>query len=181
MEIFKINKKVNQWWWPMIMGIILIIFSAYLLFMPAAAFIGISIFFAALIFASGLTNMVFALSNRSIIKGWVWYLLIAIFELVVGAAMFFQPGLAMTTIIIFTGFWLMFRSFIGIGFALEMKKLGFSNWGWSLFWSIMTLIFSFFMLINPVIGMISVVVLTAIPIMFLGILAISLSLLLKKL
>jgi len=181
MEIFKINKKVNQWWWPLVLGILMILFGIFLLVQPIPAFIGISIFFASVIFASGIINTIFSIVNRKIISGWVWYLLMGIFELVIGIAMFFQPHLALEFTILFTGFWLMFRSFLGISFALEMKKLGFKGWGWSMFWSVLTLIFSFLVLINPLIGMVSVVVLTAVPIIMMGIFAISLSLLLKKL
>ncbi len=181
MEMFKANSKVHQWWWPLIMGILMLLFSFYLLFMPVPAFLGISIFFASLIFASGIIHLIFSLSNRKIIGGWGWYLAMAIFEILVGLAMIFQPGLAMTTVIIFAGFWLMFRSVMGISLAWEMKKTGIGNWGWSMFWSILTLIFSFIILINPVIGVLGVVVLTAIPIMFIGILAIMISFIFKNL
>ncbi|HHH54248.1 MAG TPA: HdeD family acid-resistance protein [Bacteroidetes bacterium] len=181
MGTFKVTNKINQWWWPLVMGIIMIIFSFYLMFMPLPAFVGISIFFASLIFASGIIHIIFSLTNRKIMEDWGWYLAMGIFEILVGLAMIFQPGLAMTTVIIFTGFWLMFRGIMGISLAWEMKKIGIKNWGWSMFWSILTLIFSWIILINPVVGILGVVVLTAIPILFLGILAVMLSFVFKSL
>ena len=181
MEMFKANSKVSQWWWPLIMGIIMILFSFSLLFLPIPAFLGISLFFSALILASGITNLIFSIKNRAIIDGWGWYLAIGIFEILVGLAMIFQPGLAMRTVVLFAGFWLMFRSIFNINLAFELKKLGIKNWGWTLFWAILTLLFSFIILINPVVGIVSVVVLTAIPILFLGVLAIMLSFMLKNL
>lgn len=181
MEIFKVNRKVNQWWWPLIMGILMIAFAFYLLFLPVPAFLGISIFFASLIFTSGIIHLIFSISNKQIISGWGWYLTMAIFEIVVGLAMIIQPSLAMTTVIIFAGFWLMFKSIISISLALEMKKIGIGNWGWTMFWAILTLIFSFILLINPILGILGVVMLTAIPIMFVGILAIMISFVFKNL
>jgi len=180
METLKANSKVSQWWWPLVMGIIMILFSFSLLFLPIPAFLGISLFFSALILASGITNLIFSIKNRAVIEGWGWYLIIGIFEILVGLAMIFQPGLAMTTVVIFTGFWLMFRSILNINMAIELKKVGIKNWGWTLFWAILTLLFSFFILINPVIGIVSVIVLTAIPIMFLGFAAILFSLIFKN-
>ncbi len=175
-----VHSRVSQWWWPMVIGIIMVVFSFSLLFLPIPAFLGISIFFASLILASGITNLIFSIKNKDIIEGWGWYLAMGIFELLVGTAMIFQPGLAMTTVIIFTGFWLMFRSILNINLAIGLKKAGVKNWGWTLFWAILTLLFSFLILINPVIGVVSVVVLTAIPIMMLGFVAILFSFIFKS-
>jgi len=179
--MFKINSSVKQWWWLFVIGILMVLFGSYILFFPLPAFVGISVFFAALIFASGVMHSIFSLSNRDILSGWGWYLAIGVFETLAGLALMMQPALAMTTVIIFTGFWLMFRGVMSINIGFELKKLGLKNWGWSIFWAVLTLILSFFVLINPVLGIISVVVLTGLPLLFAGVSAIMLSFVLKKL
>ncbi len=181
MKAFGVNTRINQWWWPLVMGIIMVLFSTYLLFMPVPAFFGISVFFASLILISGFIHIVFSISNSKIMEGWGWYLLMGIFELFIGGALITQPGLAMTMVIIYTGLWLMFRGMTSVGLALELKKIGIRNWGWTLFWAILTIIFSFIILINPIVGIISVVFFAAIPILFVGILAIMLAFVFKSL
>lgn len=179
--MLKVNSSVKQWWWLFVIGLLMILFASYILFFPIPAFVGISVFFASLIFASGIMHLIFSLTNRKVLSGWGWYLTIGIFEALAGLALLMQPALAMTTVIIFTGFWLMFRGIMSINLALELKKLELKGWGWSMFWAVMTLILSFFVLINPILGVIGVVILTGLPLLFAGISAVMFSFVLKNL
>jgi uncharacterized membrane protein HdeD (DUF308 family) len=81
---------------------------------------------------------------------------------------------------VFVGFWLMFRGVFMVSGAFKMKKDGIDNWGWVLFFGILTTIFAFFAIINPLVGASYLVFTLAFAFLLLGIGNIFLSLQLKK-
>ena len=174
-------KNVINWQIPILTGIIFIAIGVFLIFNPAHSFVGLTILFGWSIFVIGGFNLAFALSNRKRMKDWVWYLAIGIFEMIVGATLLFQPGLSAQVLIIFTGFWLLFNSVMRLSFSLILKDLGVKSWWWTLLGAIVTMILSFLVILNPIIGFLTVVYLVAFPLIIAGSLAILFGFQLKKL
>ncbi len=175
------KEQINQWWLPVVVGVLLTFTSIFLITQPVGAFLGLTILFGWLIFTSGGFNFAFAIRNRKTYSFWVWDLMIGIFEMVIGAALLFQPELSAESLILFTGFWLTFSGVARISGSFMLKKLGVSNWWVNLLSGILTLIFSFLIIINPIFGMFSVVYLVAIPMFISGIIGIVFGIQLKKL
>jgi len=167
-----INSKVNQWWIPVLTGIALVLVSLFFMTNPVGTFLGFAILFGWLIFTNGGMNMVFAIRNRHFFDGWIWYLMIGVFEMLLGAALLFQPDLSAESLILFTGFWLMFTAVSRISFSLVLKKMEVSNWWITLLSAILTIILSFLIIVNPIVGMISIVYLVSLPLFISGVMAI---------
>lgn len=176
----ELKNKINNWWMPVIVGLGLIGVSIFFMSQPVGAFLGLTVVFGWLIFMTGVFNTAFAINNRHFTNGWIWYLMMGVFEILIGTALLFQPKLSADSLILFTGFWLMFTAFSKINLAFLLKRMEVSSWWINIVVAILTLFFAFFILINPVFGMLSVVYLVSIPMLFIGIFAITIGIQLKQ-
>ncbi len=172
---------INKWWIPVVTGLLLTASSFFIMSRPVGAFLGLAIFFGWIMTLNGFSNIVFSIQNKNNFDDWVWYLILGIFEVVLGAAMLFQPAISAEALILFTGFWLMFIAIGRISNAIMLKRFSFKLWWVSLISGIFIFIFSFLMLINPIFGMISVIYLTALPILISGVMMIFFGFQLKRL
>ncbi len=175
------KSKISQWWILVIMGLLLTATGVFLTMQPAGTFIGLTIMFGWLIFSIGGLNVVFAIKNKDFFKDWIWYLLLGIIEMLIGIALLFQPDLSASSLIIFTGMWMMFTAISRINGAVLLKKLGDPYWGAYLILGILTFLFSFLILINPIFAMFAIVYSVAIPIILAGVSIIYFGFQLKKL
>lgn len=177
----ELENKINKWWIPVLIGVSLSAIALFLMSQPVGTFLGLTIVFGWLIFMSGVFNMVFAIQNKKVFDGWVWYLMIGIFEIILGIALLLQPQLSAESLIIFTGFWLLFSAASQISFSLVLKKMEVTTWWVNLLAAIFTMFFAFLIIINPLVGMFSVVYLVTIPLFISGLIAIYFGIQMKKL
>jgi uncharacterized membrane protein HdeD (DUF308 family) len=70
---------------------------------------------------------------------------------------------------------------MSIAWSIELKKYKVSNWGWLLFAGILGAIFSFLLMLNPVIAGLTIAIWTGIALITIGIFHIHFSIELKKL
>src|SRR5690625_1965034 len=81
----------------------------------------------------------------------------------------------------FFGFTLRFRSFQGVGFAMELKNREVRRWGNLAITSVLGIIFSFLLIVNPLFTGMYLVVFTALPFIFTVVMAMVLCFQLRKL
>ncbi len=170
-----------KWWMPVLVGILLSISAIYIMSRPVTSFVGLSVLFGFMIFISGLLNLSFALQNRKVLHDWMWYLVFGVIEAVLGGALLMQPALSMEALILFAGFWLLFVGLLRVSNAFLLERLHASFWWALLLVGILTIVFAFFVLINPVVAVLSIVYLTALPILFAGIMSMYFGFALRKL
>ncbi len=171
---------INKWWIPVLIGTLLIVSSIFIMSQPVGAFLGLSILFGWLIVFNGGLNIIFAIQNKTFFDDWIWYLLVGIFEVILGGAMLFQPEISTEALILFTGFWLVFIAIGRITNAFVLKKMDVAMWWLPLLSGILIFIFSFLILINPIFAILSIVYLTAIPILLSGAMMLFFGIQLKK-
>ena len=176
-----VRNTVKYWYVPAIIGVLFIILGGYLFSIPVATYLTLTIFFSLTFLFSGILEIVFSVQNKDELEGWGWYLTSGIFSLLIGVALVAKPEVAATTLPFFIGFSLLFRSFQGLGFAFELKNYGVIKWGNLAILSILGIVFSFLLIANPIFTGISLVVMTALSFIFVGISAIVLAFQLKKL
>ena len=174
------KSSAKNWWLSLILGVLFILLGIWIFRTPAASYISLSLLFSISIFISGIFGITFAISNRKEMEGWGWYLAGGILDLVVGTLFVSIPLMTMAILPFYVGFWVLFRGVFGIGLSFQLKHFGAPNWGWLLFFGILTLLFSFLLLMNPVFAVLSIIVMTGIAFIVMGIFRIFLAFDLRK-
>lgn len=170
----------KYWYLPLITGIIFIISGIYIFRTPLASYLTLSMLFAAIFFVTGIMEVVNAFSNRQY-PNWGWSLAGGIVDLILGIMLISSPALSATILPLYVGITILFRSIMGIGSSLALKKVGIKSWATVMIFSILGLLFAILMIANPVFGGLTIVYYTAISFIMIGVFQIMLALGLKKL
>ena len=92
-----------------------------------------------------------------------------------------KPDITMAILPYVVGFTVMFRSFQLLGFSFDLKDVGILGWGNLAVLSVLGIILSFMLVVNPLFSGTWIVVLTALSFIFVGSASIVLAFDLKKL
>jgi uncharacterized membrane protein HdeD (DUF308 family) len=171
---------IKNWWLPIIIGALFILVGFWTISTPLASYLSLVVIFATFMFVSGIFQLIFSISNRKEIDDWGWHFAGAMFDFVVGAILFLNPGFTMAVLPFVLAFYFMFKGFGTIGFALDLKKYGSDSWGWLFFSGVLSIIFSIMIIFNPLLGGLTIVVYTAFAFFSLGFFYIALAFTLKK-
>ncbi len=171
---------IKHWWLILILGILLVLGGIWVVRTPLQSYLALSILFVVLLLVNGTFQIIFSLSNRHKLPGWGWYLSGGILEFLIGVYLMSYPAISMTVLPFVVGFWLIFRGISVIAYSTELKAGGVRGWGWLMVLGILLTIFSFLIIMNPVIGAVYLVFWTAFSLIFMGISYIMFSLKLRE-
>jgi uncharacterized membrane protein HdeD (DUF308 family) len=166
-----LRPAATNWWVYLLAGIGLFGLGIWVLSSPGAAFLGLTIYFAALILFNGVANTIFALSNRARLRGWGWLLALGLAEILFGLYLLSQPIVAAGTLAFVIGFWLLLRSGATVANAFTLRRLGYRHWGWTLALGLVGVVLAFLVLGNPAIGVLGAVTWLALALLVLGVAA----------
>lgn len=155
--ISKAIKTVKKWWVFAALGAFMIICSFWMLTEPGSSFTALSAAFCIAILAYGISNAVFAITNRKYINGWGWMLTGGLFEIIMGLVLVFHPVLSELTLLIFAGLWVSFRGVQLIGLSIDLKEVGMQNWVWSLLFGIIITLIGTLMVFQPAYSFLNVI------------------------
>lgn len=165
---FSVKQAVKYWWVSPIIGIIAIILGVWCMVNPGATLVVLGALFIAGFLASGIFEIIFALSNKNTIKGWGWTLASGIIDIIFALILLAIPVSTIAVLLFFVGFWIMFQSIWGIGSSIELQRNGIKGWGWVLAFGILGLILSFILIVNPLFAAGFVIYLLAITLLCYG-------------
>ena len=182
-ELFESARRAKKYWWvSLLIGILAIGLGIWCLAAPWATIIALSFVFAIGFIASGLFEIIYAVSNRESISGWGWNLASGIIDLLFGIIILALPPDVIALILAyFVGFWIMFRSIWGIGSAADLQRLNIKGWGWLMALAILGVIMAFIFILSPVFAAGFIIALVSISFIAYGIFRIYLSFKLKSL
>jgi uncharacterized membrane protein HdeD (DUF308 family) len=175
-----ITKSVKHWYIPLIIGIILIAVGIYVFMVPLGTYLTLAVLFSISFIIKGLLGVFFSIRNHKILQGWGWYLVGGLLSLASGIILSIYPGISITVLPFLVGFTLLFFSFHLLGYSFEMKSLRILNWGNVAILSVLGVIFSFMLIVSPMLSGISLVLITGIAFIITGVSSIVLSFDLKK-
>ncbi len=178
--INSVESKVKHWYLLLIFGIISIFLGVMVFTTPVETFLVLSVFFSWAFMISGVLEVVYSISNRNFMDSWGWYLALGVLTFILGLQLIMQPGMSVMVLTFYIGFWLLFRSMMYIGSAIDLKKAQSGNWGWVMFFGILGVCFSFLLLWNPLATSIAVSVWIGCALVSLGFIQIVLSFSMKK-
>lgn len=161
------SKVIKHWWLLLIAGILFIIAGCVSLFFPAETYLGLSLLLGIFILVAGISRIVIANSSRYM-PGWGWMLTGGILEILLGLLLCFYPGLSVSTLYLFVGFYIMFSGCGLIAASIDMQKFGIKKWGWILASGIISILFAFLVIANPLFGGAAVAFLVGFAFIFAG-------------
>ncbi|MDN3204950.1 HdeD family acid-resistance protein [Algoriphagus sediminis] len=176
--IKSLKNSIKHWYLVTIIGAVFIILGIWVFQTPMASYLLLATIFSISFITTGVAEIAFALGNRERLENWGWYLASGGFSTLIGILLLSNPGLSMVTLPLYVGFGVLFRAIAGISFALSLKDTGTEYQ--SLLWlSIGGVILAFLLIYNPGFVGMTLVTLTALVFILLGIVAIIFSLKLK--
>ncbi|MDR2083389.1 MAG: DUF308 domain-containing protein [Bacteroidales bacterium] len=176
-----VKNSIKNWYLALIAGIVLIALGIWVLFTPSEAYVSLAILFSISFLIIGIIDIVFSISNKDEIDGWGWTLASGILGVILGIILMIHPVISFTTLPLFVGFLIVFRSIYLIGLSIDLRQYRISGWGYLLALSIITLILGIILLFNPMLSALTLVVFTGVGFIVMGIYAIYASIKLKKL
>ena len=176
-----INFGVKNWWVSLLLGLLYILIAICLMFTPLASYVALSVLFSVSMFVSGTLEILFAVTNKKNISSWGWYLAGGIIDMIFGFYLIAYPLLSMEVIPFIIAFWLMFRGFSSVGYAMDLKRYGTRDWGWYIAFGILAVICSLIILWQPAIGALYAVYMISFAFLIIGFFRIMLSFELKSL
>jgi len=176
-----LKKAVKNWWVSLLVGIIALVLGIWCLVTPLTTFIALTFVFVIAFLISGISEIVFAVTNRDSLKNWGWSLALGIIELVF--AIFLLANMAITPLVFsyFIAFWVLIQAIWGIGIAMDLKNYSNSGWGWLLALSILGVIIAILLLFQPLVAGISAAIIISFGFLAYGILRIYMAFRLKSL
>lgn len=175
------GRAVRHWWLMLIAGILCVAAGIVVFAFPLESYVTLSILFGVLLLVTGAAKLISASTsgNYFMMRGYV--IVGGILDLLLGLFLCIYPGVTLMLLPIMMGFWMMYNSFILIGFAGDMDTFGIRGTGWIMGGAILLLILSVLVLINPFgAGVATVVVLAGVGLIVFGLLLCSLSMTLKE-
>lgn len=148
---------------------------------PIASYLALTTLFIVGFGLVGIFGVFYAIKNRKYLDHWGWSLMSGLIDLFIAVLLIASPELSIRILPIYIGFVLLFRSIIGTGFSTHLRHIGVGSWGLVLFLSIIGIVFSFFMIWNPVFGGLTILIYTAIALLSTGMSEIGISLGLRRL
>lgn len=174
------RNMVENWWLFFVLGIMFFAMSLLVLLNPGNGYMAFSVVFAIVVIISGMLNTymgLYAPSARE--KG--WFMTSGVIELIIGIVLLFLPVVRLSILPMILGTWLMFRGFISIGIASDLISEGIKKARWLFFWAVLLVVFSLFILINPLFGFGGAVLLLELGLLIAGVNAIVFAFNLRKL
>lgn len=163
----------KKWWVNLIVGLLFVSLGIWVFMTPLTSYVSLTIFFSLALATAGAFEIFASIFYRKASRYWGWYLIGGIFDLLIGGYLLFNPLTTMAIIPLMLAVWLLFRGMVAIGTSLQIRSWNHRRWSWLLVYGIATMIFAFMILINPIIGGLSIVYATALAFLMLGIFNIS--------
>lgn len=171
---------VKNWYIPLIGGILYIIMGIVVLASPKESILVLAIFFGLTFLVAGVFEIFFALSNRHRLENWQRAIGFGILTAIIGLVLTLNPPISITTIALFVGFTIIFRSIVAIAFSLDLRNYGSDSWGWLFAFGVLGVIVSIILIWEPNAAVLSLVILIGISFILAGIFGVHLALSLRK-
>jgi uncharacterized membrane protein HdeD (DUF308 family) len=164
----KAANSVKNWWFYLVIGILLILGSIYVFMTPLASYVSLAIVFSVMMLFDGIATIITSVSNRDIMKGWGWHLAVGLIGTLIGIGLMTHPEVTMIVLPFYVGFWTLMKGSMLIGISFDMKSNNSDSWWMLLLLGALVTIFAMLMILNPIFGASALVSLTAASLMMTG-------------
>jgi uncharacterized membrane protein HdeD (DUF308 family) len=163
MEIISIDRSLRYWWVVLIRGILFILLGIYMLCEPASGYAALGFLFGLFIMLAGIAELLRVVGDHSS-SGRAGHLLLGIIDLIVGIVFLTHIIASADVLRVIVGVYFFFR-----GISL-LSYSHFRGRSWPLIiGGVITTVFGLLIMFNAVFGAITLIVLTAIAFIIMGI------------
>lgn len=175
------SRAIKHWWLLAVAGVLCIVLGIVVFAFPLESYVTLAILFGVLLLVAGAAKLIAASTSANFFMMRGYVVVSGVLDLLIGIFLCIYPGVTLVALPVMMGFWMMYNSFVLIGFSGDFDTFGIPGSGWVIGGGILLLILSILVLVNPFgAGIATVVVLAGIGLIVFGILLISLSVKLKE-
>lgn len=175
------SRAIKHWWLLAVAGVLCIVLGIVVFAFPLESYVTLAILFGVLLLVVGAAKLIAASTSANFFMMRGYVVVSGVLDLLIGIFLCIYPGVTLVALPVMMGFWMMYNSFVLIGFSGDFDTLGVPGSGWVIGGGILLLILSILVLVNPFgAGIATVVVLAGVGLIVFGILLISLSVKLKE-
>jgi uncharacterized membrane protein HdeD (DUF308 family) len=176
----KASRVVKYWWLLGIAGLLCIIAGIAVFIFPIQSYVALSIIFGVLVLLVGAAQLIVASSSSNYLAMKGYWVVGGVLDILLGIFLCIYPNVTLMLLPIMMGIWLMYHSFMTLAFGGDMENFGLSGSGSTIFGAVLLLILSIMVLSYPFgAGVATVLVLTGVGLVVLGVLLCTRSLKLK--
>lgn len=180
-QFYTLGYDTRYWWLLLSGGIFFIGMGIWIIFTSAKSYLFLSILLALGMLSTGAFEACFSLFHLHKIKGWGWIFAGGMIDTLLGVYLLKYPLLTMLLMPMVIGIWMLFRAFVTLSSPISLKTLGIRHWIWLIFISMILILPSIVILIDPFIGFVNMVIITGIAFILSGFFRILFSQQLRKL
>lgn len=174
------SRVVKHWWLMLIAGLLCIAMGIVVFVFPLQSYVTLAILFGVLMLVVGATQLSVAYTSANYLAMRGYMIVGGALDLILGIFLCVYPDVTVMVVPILMGLWLMYHSFMIISLGGDMETFNLNGSGMVIVGGILLLLFSIFVLINPLsVGISTIVVLAGIGLIIFGVLTSLLSLKLK--
>lgn len=174
------STHIRYWWGLLLSGLLLFLAGALMFQYPFGDFLGVSQAFGLVMISFGITHMAFCSANRTVLPSWHWQTVMSISDVVMGMVLLLYSDISIRFMPVVLGAWFFIRGISMASYALNLRQLLYTGWGWVLTAGILTIFLASFVVYNPVFGFFTIIIWTSFAFMLTGLFIMLLSFKVKQ-
>ncbi len=147
----RIGKRLNNWYMPLITGLLFILVSAFVFTMPITSFLTLILLIGIGFIIAGTSEIIYSLASRKYTGSWKWDLTGGAITLLLGILLASKPGISTWMLSLYIGGWVFLKSIALILTSLNIRKSDAGNRGrgWGLILGALGIVIALVLLFNP--------------------------------
>jgi uncharacterized membrane protein HdeD (DUF308 family) len=177
----KVSRAVQHWWLLFVAGLLCIALGITVFVFPIASYVTLSILVGVVMLIVGAAQLIIASTSGNYLMMRGYIIVGGIVDLLLGLFLCVYPGVTIVLLPIIMGIWMMYHSFMMIAFGGDLDTFKVSGGGTITAGGIILLLLSIIVLANPFsAGVATVVLITGIGLLLLGLLVCWMAMKLKR-
>ncbi len=175
-----LHQAARNWWVLLLQGIVAILFGILALAWPGLTILALVAIFGAYALVDGIAAIAVAFAGRREHGVWWEMLLLGLVSVLAGVLTFLWPGITAVVLLVLIAAWAIVRGIFEIVAAVKLRKVIEHEWLLGAA-GVLSILFGIILIARPLVGALAVVWMISVYALLFGVLAILLSLRLRRL
>lgn len=153
-----LNSAVRAVWWSILLrGVFAVIFGIVAWVWPGITVLALVYLFGIYALIDGVIAVAHGIKVRGTGSRWGWQIVDGVISIAAGIVAFAWPGVTALVGLLLIAAWAVVIGISEIVGAFQLKKVGYSDWGWTLASGILSVIFGIVLFASPAVGLRSLI------------------------